>query len=200
MYEFQFTTDCMNMETIQIAKNINIRPLGTEELDTYFCYLSDQLSDNGSPSMPMFMPIPRSETSLSSERETSFRAALARSYPAPGWRQAWVAVHTDGRIAGHIDLRANAEQYAEHRCSLGMGTHRDFRFQGMGARLIAVAEAWARTATALTWIDLDVLSSNTPGLALYRRCGYTMVGELQDMFRVDGNSYGHTLMTKQIAR
>ncbi|MES2898408.1 MAG: GNAT family protein [Pseudomonadota bacterium] len=181
-------------------EGVSIRPLRGDELDAYFAYLGDQLSDNGSATMPMFMPMPRSESKLSPEREAAFRTALTRRYPEQGWRQAWVAIAADGRIAGHVDLRANADKYAAHRCSLGMGTHRDFRFQGLGARLVAVAEAWARDDTTLAWIDLDVLSSNTPGLALYRRCGYTLVGEFADMFHLDGAAYGYTLMTKPIAR
>lgn len=179
---------------------LTIRPLRADELDAYFLYMADQLSDNGSATMPMFMPMPRSESILAPEREAAFRAALARPYPEPGWRQAWIAVSAQGRIAGHIDLRANPDRHAAHRCSLGMGTQRDFRFQGLGARLIAVAEGWAARQPGLRWIDLDVLSSNTPGLALYRRCGYTLVGEFEDMYYLDAESYGYTLMTKRIVR
>lgn len=177
-----------------------IRPLRTDELDAYFAYLGEQLADNGANGMPMFMPIPRSESTVSPEREAAFRAALARPFGTPGWRIAWVAVTPDGRIAGHIDLRANPDQHAPHRCSLGMGTHREFRFQGLGARLIEVAEAWAREQAALAWIDLEVLSSNLPGLALYRRCGYATVGQFEDMYHLDGESYGYTLMTRRIVR
>ncbi len=181
-----------------MIEDVTLRPLQDDELDAYFAYLGDQLSDNGTPAMPMFMPMPRAESKLSPEREAAFRSALTKRYPEPGWRQAWVAVSADGRMAGHVDLRANADKHAAHRCSLGMGTHRDFRFQGLGARLVEVAEAWARSATALDWIDLDVLSSNQPGLALYRRCGYALVGEFEDMFHIDGESLGYTLMTKRL--
>lgn len=179
--------------------DVTIRPLQLDEYDAFFAYLGNQLSDNGANGMPMFMPIERSELRISPEREAAFRSALAKPYGDPGWRVAWVAVAADGRIAGHIDLRANPDKHAAHRCSLGMGTDRLFRFQGLGARLVDVAELWAREQSALAWIDLDVLSSNTPGLALYRRCGYTLVGEFQDMYHLDGASYGYTLMTKHIA-
>jgi ribosomal protein S18 acetylase RimI-like enzyme len=114
-----------------------------------------------------------------------------------GWRQVWIAYAADGRIAGHVDLRARIERVSKHRALLGMGVQRDFRRQGLGAQLVAAAYEWAK-GHGIDWIDLDVLSVNRAAIELYLRCGFTVVGELRDMFRIDGESLGHTLMTREV--
>jgi len=66
--------------------------------------------------------------------------------------------------------------------------------------LIEHAEQWARANTALEWIDLQVLSENTPAMQLYARMGFELVGEIPDMFRIDGRSFSYTTMARKIAR
>jgi YD repeat-containing protein len=116
---------------------------------------------------------------------------------APGWRRAWVARDADGRIAGHIDLRAHAERYAAHRCLLGMGVDRGQRKAGLGGRLIAHAQSWAQLS-ALEWIDLQVLSTNTPAINLYLRNGFHKTGEIEGMFHIDGQRFSYTGMSKRL--
>ena len=115
----------------------------------------------------------------------------------PGWRRPWIAFADDGSIAGHVDLRARPEKMCAHRAMLGMGVHRDHRRHGLGAMLVEVAQAWARER-AIAWIDLDVLSVNAPAIALYVRCGFTLVGDMPDMFRIAGQSQGHTYLTCKV--
>ena len=104
----------------------------------------------------------------------------------------------DGRIAGHIDLRAHAERYTGHRCLLGMGVDRDHRKQGLGSRLIAHAAQWAQESAGLKWIDLQVLSANAPAIKLYERNGFHKTGEIAAMFNIDGQDFAYTSMSKRI--
>ena len=39
---------------------------------------------------------------------------------------------------------------------------------------------------------------NHPARALYARCGFTQVGEIADMFRIDGEALGYTFMTRKL--
>ena len=174
-----------------------IRAATEADLPALFAYLNDHLSDNGKGSTALFMPIARSESGFPREKEASMRNGITIPVGQPGWRRPWIAFAGDGSIAGHVDLRARPERVSAHRALLGMGVHRDQRQQGLGAMLMEVAYAWAR-AQGIAWIDLDVLSVNKPAIALYLRCGFTLVGEHADMFRIDGQSLGHTLMTRQV--
>jgi ribosomal protein S18 acetylase RimI-like enzyme len=179
------------------AGKYTIRKTVRDDLAVFFPYLNDHLSDNGSDGTALFMPLPRSESRFSIEKEAAFRLGMETPVGQPGWRRGWLALAPDGSIAGHIDLRSRPEKMSAHRALLGMGVHRDFRQQGLGAAMLEVATAWAREQE-LDWIDLEMLSGNGPARQLYLRAGFCVVGEMADTFRIDGVSLGYTFMSKRI--
>lgn len=176
---------------------LTIREMVRADLPVFFMYLNDHLSDNGSGGTALFMPIARSESVFTPERQTAFRTGIDTPIGQPGWRRCWLALTGDGSIAGHIDLRARPEKTSAHRTLLGMGVHRDFRKQGLGAALLEVAHAWA-VQQQFDWIDLEVLSVNVAARQLYARAGFTQVGQIDDMFRIDGEPLAYTFMVKKI--
>jgi len=178
---------------------VTIRQAVREDMPAFFAYLNDHLSDNGVGSTALFMPIARAESRFPAEKEASFRTGMETPVGQQGWRRLWLATTPNGGIAGHIDLRARLEKAAAHRSLLGMGVHRDFRKQGLGASLIATAAEWAGTQP-FEWIDLEVLSINRAARELYRRCGFIQVGELDDMFRIDGQALGYTFMSLRLCQ
>ena len=174
-----------------------IRPATAADFPALFAYMDDHLSDNGRGGTALFMPISRSESGFPRDKESNMRKGIGVPVGQHGWRRPWIALTADGAIAGHVDLRARLEIACAHRALLGMGVHRDHRRQGQGAKLVEVAAAWARQQ-GIAWIDLDVLSQNAPAIALYLRCGFSLAGEIPDMFRIDGASLGHTFMTRKV--
>jgi len=173
--------------------------LATEaDLPALFAYLNDHLSDNGKDGTALFQPLPRGASRFPAEKEAAFRAGLAAPLGQPGWRRALIALAEDGAIAGHIDLRARPEAAAAHRAMLGMGVDRKHRQRGLGAQLIDAAVAWALADTAIEWIDLEVLSTNAAARQLYARTGFTTVGEIADMFRIDGEQLAYSYMARRI--
>ena len=176
---------------------MSIRPAVHTDLAALFAYLNDHLADNGKDGTPLFQPMARSESRLPPEKEAGFITGLGTAVGEPGWRRVWLALDDSGAIAGHIDLRARPERPAAHRALLGMGVHRDHRRKGLGARLIDAAMAWARDEAGIEWIDLEVLSVNRAARDLYARSGFAMVGEMPDMFRIDGEQHAYTFMTRR---
>ncbi|GJJ03584.1 N-acetyltransferase [Duganella rhizosphaerae] len=166
--------------------------------DDFLRYINDHLSDNGQGDTAYFQPLPRADSRLSADKAEAFHTGMQTPLDAPGWRRFWLARAADGRIAGHLDLRAHPERYAAHRCLLGMGVDRAFRQQGLGSRLIDHAAQWARASAQLAWIDLQVLSVNAPAIRLYQSKGFVQTGEIPDLFRIDGNSFAFTGMSKRL--
>ncbi|HEX3463658.1 MAG TPA: GNAT family N-acetyltransferase [Candidatus Elarobacter sp.] len=106
----------------------------------------------------------------------------------------WVAV--EGRtIVG--DLRLSEIASAEPE--LGMLVRASHRGRGIGAALIAAAQAWAR-ANGKRALSLRVFPDNEPALALYRAHGFADV-ELQRRAvpRRDGSAWDALLMRCEIA-
>lgn len=174
-----------------------IEKLAPADFDQFLAYLNDHLSDNGRGDTAYFQPLPRDASFFPPEKAEAFRNGMQIEVGKPGWRRVWVARDDDGGIAGHIDLRGLPENYTKHRCLLGMGVHREHRQQGLGSRLIAHAENWALLA-GVQWVDLQVLSVNTPAIKLYERSGYRKTGEIPNMFILDGKHYSYTLMTRRL--
>lgn len=176
---------------------MTVREATRDDLPSFFAYLNDHLADNGRDGTALFMPMSRSASFFPPEKETAFRNGMEIPVGQPGWRRLWLAFGDDGEIAGHIDLRARSETPSAHRALLGMGVHRAARKQGLGIQLIDLTVAWA-ARQPLDWIDLEVLSVNGPARRLYARCGFEQVGELADMFRIDGESLGYTFMSRKL--
>ena len=174
-----------------------IRPLQPGELATFFHYLNDHLLDNGRNGTPLFQPMSRTSAGFTPEKVNGFSTGLQASFGQQGWRRVWVALR-EGEIIGHIDLRSRPEAAARHRCLLGMGVHREARRSGLGAALVETAAAWAREQ-GLEWVDLEVLAGNAPARGLYRKCGFVQTGEIQDLFRIDGESLGYVFMSLHLA-
>jgi len=171
-----------------------IRAAGEADLAAFFPYLADQLSDNGQHGNPLFQPMPRGQGGVPPGRIEAFTRGMATPLSQPGWRRLWLALDGDA-IVGHVDLRARPEAEAAHRCILGMGVHRDARRLGLGMALLNVAIDWAAANPALDWLDLEVLSVNTPARALYRKRGFVQTGETPDLLRIDGERHGYASMT-----
>lgn len=168
---------------------------GCEEL---MSYLSDHSSDNGKPTTGYFLPQSQSESRIPFDKEKSFRAGLTISVGSPGWRRAWVARASNRQIVGHVDLRSHSERFAEHRCLLGLGVQRDHRKLGVGRALLSHASKWAMANPELEWLDLQVLSANEPAMRLYLRAGFAKVGEVAEMFKIDGRLLSEATMTKRL--
>ncbi|MDD0843798.1 GNAT family N-acetyltransferase [Pseudomonas sp. Gutcm_11s] len=173
----------------------SIESISPSGFNAFITYLNDHLGENGTPEVGYFQPLSRGTSSFPEERKAAFLAGLAIPVGEQGWRRAWVARGLEGQILGHIDLRGHSERHAQHRCLLGMGVHRSVRRQGLGAALIKHAELWAASTRLLEWIDLQVLGANQAAVALYGQAGFTRVGEVPDMFRIDGHSFSYLTMT-----
>ncbi len=181
-----------------LPASIKIVPLHPTEFGEFLDYLNDHLSDNGAGGTAYFQPTPRGQHAFTPQRAAAFRGALDVPLTQHGWRRAWVARSGTGQIIAHVDLRSHTEKWSAERCLLGMGVDRAHRKIGLGAALIGHVERWALAETAVGWIDLQVLSNNTPAIRLYLRAGFRVTGEVQDMFRVDDQYFSYTDMTKSL--
>ncbi|MFI5174489.1 MAG: GNAT family N-acetyltransferase [Terriglobia bacterium] len=80
------------------------------------------------------------------------------------------------QLSGFVLLHPRGMASSPYIASIA--TAEEFRGQGIGSRLLAFAEAYARPRSR--HIFLCVSSFNTRARVLYERQGYTAVGELKD--------------------
>ncbi|MEU6059243.1 GNAT family N-acetyltransferase [Streptomyces sp. NPDC047097] len=119
-----------------------------------------------------------------------FLAPLSRADAAGWWRgvaermergtrRVWAAYGAGGRLVGTVSLVRAPMPNQPHRGDLvKLLVHSEARGRGLGAELLATAEAAAR----LAGLTLLVLDTQTGGAAerLYRRAGWTPAGTVPD--------------------
>lgn len=177
---------------------MTITELKKERLDSFFQYLGRHVSENGSDGTDPFLPLSRSQSKLSDRLRSKFEDGLNKDLGEQGWRRTWVALDHENTIIGHADIRSNDQLNAGHRVILGMGVDRDHRKQRVGLSLLVRIIDHCRTAPGISWIDLEVISTNTTARDLYDKMGFIQTGMTEDMFRIDGTSYDYVSMTLNV--
>jgi RimJ/RimL family protein N-acetyltransferase len=78
-----------------------------------------------------------------------------------------------------------------------VGMRTAHRGRGIGPRLFAAIEAWARARNARR-LELRVDVANPPALALYARAGFEIEGRVPDASLIDGAWHDHYWMSKPL--
>ncbi len=178
-------------------KPIRIEQLTLESLPKFWPYLHRHLSENGQGAV-LFQPLSRAQSKVDQSLQEKFETGISTPFGEIGWRKVWLAVDGSGTIMGHIDIRARSEPNTSARVLLGMGVDSQFRKQGVGQSLLAFLINYCRQHPTINWIDLEVLANNEPAIRLYEKMNFQLVGIIEDMFRIDGQSYGYQVMTLRV--
>jgi ribosomal protein S18 acetylase RimI-like enzyme len=176
----------------------NIKPLIADDFDNFFIYLNKQLSHNGKDGSHLFMPISRTQSIFPDDKRQSFVNGLSLTIGEPRWRRAWIIANEAKQIIAHVDLRALSDPCTQHRTLLGLSVLKEAQGKGHGEALTKFAIDWVKDNEILEIIDLSVLSKNMPAIKLYEKLGFIKHCEIKDMFRIDGQSESHIIMSKTV--
>lgn len=118
-------------------------------------------------------------------------------------------IETFARLPGHLLLNAWADDAPvgevvvmggqmtrnRHAATLGLGVLRSHWRRGVGTRLLAAAEDFAR-AEGIHRLELSVMTQNRAAQALYRRAGFAVEGTKRHSLRIGGEDRDEFLMAK----
>ncbi len=175
-----------------------IKELEDHRLEDFFSYLSVHISENGHHNDLLYFPLSKEQSFLSNELKTKFKDGMNKATGEIGWRKIWVALNEKGEIIGHIDLRSANQLNAEHRVVLGMGVDTQWRGIKIGQSLLEFVIVYCKKSSNISWIDLEVMTNNTPAKNLYEKLGFKQLSQTEDMFRINNKSYSSTLMTMKV--
>lgn len=102
-------------------------------------------------------------------------------------------------LIGYIAATGGAYKRNAHKACIDIGVVQDYTGQGLGTSLFKELETWAKQA-GLHRLELTVMKHNEGGIALYKKRGFTVEGEIADSLCVDGQFVNEYLMSKIIAR
>ena len=124
---------------------------------------------------------------LEPDERTTTVAALAeriRGGLASGQELLWVA-EDEGQLVGYVAAERGGFRRNRHVAQLVIGVAQSHAGQGLGARLFAAMEAWARQA-GVRRLELTVMAHNRAGLGLYTKLGFLVEGLKRRSLCVDG--------------
>jgi RimJ/RimL family protein N-acetyltransferase len=109
-----------------------------------------------------------------------------------------VLVAADGdRLVGLATATGGVHPAKQSTIEIGIGVLETHHGRGIGRALMTGLEDWARGA-GIRRLQLPVVTSNTPAIALYRKSGLTIEGTLRDSVWVNGRYLDQYMMAKLI--
>ncbi len=109
--------------------------------------------------------------------------------------QTVLVAEDEGRLVGFIAASGGSVRRNRHCVHIVIGILRSHAGQGLGKRLFAEAESWAR-ASGLHRLELTVMTHNARGIGLYRKMGFETEGTKRHSMKVDGCYVDELFMSK----
>ena len=156
------------------------------------------MATSGRGATPIFSPRPADVPWLKDSTRQDILKDWVKALDTPAWERTWGAFNDQREMIGHIDLRASSLSTGLHRATVGMGVDEGYRKNGLGRDLLMTAIKWAKAQAELDWLDLNVFANNPSAIRLYASCGFTEVGRMVDLFRVEGHSQDDLQMTLKL--
>ncbi|MDW0115979.1 GNAT family N-acetyltransferase [Sporosarcina thermotolerans] len=103
----------------------------------------------------------------------------------------------EGALTGYLMVIAGGSKRNKHSAYLVIGISREFRGQGIGKALFAELDNWARKQN-LHRLELTVMKTNAPGVALYEKAGFQIEGVKKNSLLVNGEYIDEYYMAKLI--
>ena len=129
------------------------------------------------------------EITLTVEEERSFLREKAES-----GRELMLYAEVDGRHAGCCSFTpVSGRKRLCHRCMVGISVYREFWGMGIGTALMSETIASARSV-GYEQAELDVVSTNAPAIAVYRKLGFETVGTIPHAMKYKDGSYADLLL------
>ncbi|MEM0155796.1 MAG: GNAT family N-acetyltransferase [Thermoplasmataceae archaeon] len=97
-------------------------------------------------------------------------------------------------IVGVLTLQRGMFKKNHHTASLGIAIKKNHRSMGHGTRLIKSAVEWAKSK-GIEKIWLEVFSTNTRAIEVYKKIGFIVEGNKEKQFIIDGNYVDDVLMS-----
>ena len=105
----------------------------------------------------------------------------------------------DGVFAGSCSFAPNSDWIRyRHRCHVGISLYREFWGMGVGTALMGEILTGAKAA-GFEQAELDVVSTNVPAVALYKKMGFETTGTIPHAFKYQDGTYADFLfMVKRL--
>src|SRR5439155_22352684 len=109
---------------------------------------------------------------------------------------AMLVAEAAGALVGLATATGGAHPAKRGAVEIGSGVLDEHQGRGIGTTLMAALEAWARDA-GIHRLQLPVVATNAPAIALYRKCGFVIDGVLRELVNLYGRTAEQHINAKQ---
>ena len=113
--------------------------------------------------------------------------------------QFMLTAYHEGKIVGFLSLFPMQGHFHKQNARFALGTLQAFKGQGLGKKLIQIAESYAKSLD-FHRIEFGVRTFNTNAIALYEQLGFEKAGHLKEVAFIDGQYYDEFIYQKIIDR
>ncbi len=110
-------------------------------------------------------------------------------------RSCLLAAEEKGELVGYLAAYGRTAPRVAHVVTVAVGILQSHTGRGIGGRLFASLEDWARE-NGVHRIDLTVMTDNEPALKLYTRLGFSLEGRKRDSMRFGDRYIDEFYMSK----
>lgn len=110
-------------------------------------------------------------------------------------RSCLIAAEENGLLVGYLVAYGRTAPRVSHVVTVAVGILQSHTGRGIGGRLFACLEVWARE-NGVHRIDLTVMTDNEPALKLYTRLGFNMEGRKRDSMKFGDRYIDEFYMSK----
>lgn len=150
------------------------------------CLLRNASGDDAQEVLDVFLLTHEQTDFLSSYKdETSFDAEFEKQFLTEkecSDREVYLCAVVDGHIVGTANVDRIGENKVRHRAELGIAIDQAFCGAGIGRALITACIECAKKAE-YSQLELEVVSQNSPAIALYKSMGFIEFGRNPRGFR-----------------
>jgi RimJ/RimL family protein N-acetyltransferase len=137
---------------------------------------------------------------LEPDERTTTEADVAEQLHSVAARPNSVVIVADaaGELVGYVEAIGGGVRRNRHTVHVVIGVRQSHAERGLGRRLLAELESWAR-ASDIRRLELTVMTHNERALGLYRKMGYQVEGTRRGALFVDGELVDELWMAKLLA-
>jgi len=100
------------------------------------------------------------------------------------------------RVVGLLNVQTDFRKHNQHKGALGLTLVNGYRGQGLGTRMMELAEAECRSWDGFCRMELDAVAWNAGAIALYERLGFVHEGRQTKAINLRGKPEDLVMMAK----
>ncbi|QWC24709.1 GNAT family N-acetyltransferase [Bacillus haikouensis] len=167
---------------------MNIRPVKKEEAEELLHLIMNV--ENQSE----FMLMAPGERQMTLEKQTTMIEKVEKQENA-----VILIAEKEGVMIGYLFALGGSAQRKKHSAYLVAGILKEYRGQGAGTLLFQAVEEWA-VIHGISRLELTAVTRNTPGIALYKKCGFQVEGTKRNSLIINGDYHDEYYMSKLLIR